>query len=92
MKDSKEPSPAVKDTANGNESRNPDGTFKKGSPEAAQAGHVGGLHAAGKEDTVSPSLHLYRWLSPITDCFAAPRAPRRRHILAWLRGGEGGWT
>lgn len=36
----------------GNESRNPDGTFKKGSPEAVQAGHVGGLHAAGKEDTV----------------------------------------
>lgn len=55
MKDSKEPSP-VKDTPNGNDSRNPDGTFKKGSAEAAQAGHLGGLHAAGKEDEVSSSL------------------------------------
>lgn len=52
MKDSKESSP-VNSTPHGNESRNPDGTFKKGSAEAAQAGHLGGLHAAGKEDTVS---------------------------------------
>lgn len=52
MKDSKEPSP-VKVTPNGDDSRNADGTFKKGSAAAAQAGHLGGLHAAGKEDTVS---------------------------------------
>lgn len=30
--------------------RNPDGTFTKGSEEAKHAGHVGGLHAAGKTD------------------------------------------
>lgn len=30
--------------------RNPDGTFTKGSEEAKHAGHIGGLHAAGKTD------------------------------------------
>jgi general stress protein YciG len=29
--------------------RNPDGTFKKGSEAAKEAGHVGGLHAHNKE-------------------------------------------
>lgn len=43
MKETKEAS-SVKDTANGDESRNPDGTFKKGG---------GGSHAAEKDDTVS---------------------------------------
>lgn len=30
--------------------RNPDGTFTKGSEEAKHAGHIGGMHAAGKTD------------------------------------------
>ena len=30
--------------------RNPDGTFTKGSEAAKEAGHIGGLHAAGKEE------------------------------------------
>ncbi|KAK5172706.1 uncharacterized protein LTR77_002826 [Saxophila tyrrhenica] len=33
------------------EGRNPDSTFTKGSDAASAAGHLGGLHAAGKEES-----------------------------------------
>jgi hypothetical protein len=36
------------DVAHGD--RNPAGTFTKGSDAAKEAGHIGGLHAAGKDD------------------------------------------
>lgn len=45
-------SPPQEQNSSGSSSagRNPDGTFTKGSEEAKHAGHIGGLHAAGKTD------------------------------------------
>lgn len=49
----------------GSADRNADGTFTKGSEAAKEAGHLGGLHAAGKLDenevcSVSKPVHSIR--------------------------------
>ena len=54
--------------------RNPDGTFVKGSEAAKEAGHVGGLHAAGKptEEEVKENEH------PTTMTSASKQAQDRK--------------
>lgn len=89
---------AANATATATADRNSDGTFTKGSEAAKEAGHVGGLHAAGKDDAaVRPFAIMSRCrvlemnLTPISDQRHHRRRPQRgRHVHQGLGGREGG--
>ncbi|KAF7193203.1 Conidiation-specific protein 10 [Pseudocercospora fuligena] len=57
--DKKEDTPISHLPASETSARNDDGTFVKGSEAAKEAGHLGGLHAAGNKENESVSVsHL----------------------------------